>query len=840
MHMKLWKRLSLVLVILILLNSGNVLAETVTPSVEHNVLVYMTGSDLETDYYAATDDIIEMINGDLGDNVTITIQTGGAYEWHTNEVGLSPVLSQYLQRFSLTENEMVLLETLPLASMGESETLADFIQSAYIDDPMTTNTLILWNHGAGAVYGYGADELFDYDTLSLLELQQAMALAEVSLGSGNLHFDLIGFDACLMGSVETAMVLEPYTDYMIGSEELEPGHGWDYTAIVDYLGNAGDFSVVGLGNEILASFKKSARESGSAEAITLSLLDLSGTEKVLYAMDQLLDVVSQDLREAAMTSELLKIRLASESYGEGSSGDGVLDSDMVDMMDLAYGLSELYPTQAFDLMDAISAMVLDNVNSSYKPKASGLSMYYPARDHGTIPGAYDLMTALEMPEGYLSMIDALRDLYLESEEIIIIEGDTQETDDAFWDEVVFDGGTLSGDDTYFYFNVSPSDLDVIDEIHTVMGFMDEDDDIQYLGKEVVDSDHIIEDGTILGVTKDTGIELNGLMASLYFEEKISENVYSYSIPILLNDRIADLMVMISPTYPQGKILGARLSDSNYENLYNRTIIGLEPNDVITLIYEYDLLDDWDGYYYYDGWYMGDSFEVLEGLELNWVPYPDGVYTYCFEILDIYGGIYYSDWLTYEIDKTSDQSLIFMSDDVPSDWAKPYINAAYTEGLTVPSVLVDFEADIDRESFCELVVNLVEHQTGKTIAVANPYVFEDTTSVAVAKAYQIGIVGGYGNGMFGPDDPILREQLMTMFFRAMAWLEPQVSSNIYPSVAYDDFDKVNDYAANSVKAMIYYGIVNGVSETEIAPQNHATKEQAIKMIYVLHQYLTAEE
>ena len=39
-------------------------------------------------------------------------------------------------------------------------------------------------------------------------------------------FDLVGFDACLMASVEVAKIIEPHAKYMIASEEVEPGHGW--------------------------------------------------------------------------------------------------------------------------------------------------------------------------------------------------------------------------------------------------------------------------------------------------------------------------------------------------------------------------------------------------------------------------------------------------------------------------------------------------------------------------------------------------------------------------------------------------------------------------------------
>ena len=37
------------------------------------------------------------------------------------------------------------------------------------------------------------------------------------------------FDACLMGMIEVADVLSDYSDYMIASEEMEAGDGWDYS-----------------------------------------------------------------------------------------------------------------------------------------------------------------------------------------------------------------------------------------------------------------------------------------------------------------------------------------------------------------------------------------------------------------------------------------------------------------------------------------------------------------------------------------------------------------------------------------------------------------------------------
>jgi len=60
----------------------------------------------------------------------------------------------------------------------------------------------------------------------------------------NKKFELLGFDACLMGNIETVSSLNQFANWYIGSEEQEPGHGWNYTPIVQAL-NGADERVAG-------------------------------------------------------------------------------------------------------------------------------------------------------------------------------------------------------------------------------------------------------------------------------------------------------------------------------------------------------------------------------------------------------------------------------------------------------------------------------------------------------------------------------------------------------------------------------------------------------------------
>ena len=83
-----------------------------------------------------------------------------------------------------------------------------------------------------------------------------------------------------MGSVENAKMLSPFANYMIGSEELESGGGWDYAAIGAYLQENPGAPAADLGKEICDSFYKSCEALGEESTATLSVTDLSKIQKV--------------------------------------------------------------------------------------------------------------------------------------------------------------------------------------------------------------------------------------------------------------------------------------------------------------------------------------------------------------------------------------------------------------------------------------------------------------------------------------------------------------------------------------------------------------------------------
>ena len=107
--------------------------------------------------------------------------------------------------------------------MGDPQTLTDFVRDSLRRYPAEEYALILWDHGTGPLEGVCLDEMNEPDRISLDGLAQALDEARLPQ-----KLSWIGFDACLMSTLEMANAVAPYADYMIASEETEPATGWNY------------------------------------------------------------------------------------------------------------------------------------------------------------------------------------------------------------------------------------------------------------------------------------------------------------------------------------------------------------------------------------------------------------------------------------------------------------------------------------------------------------------------------------------------------------------------------------------------------------------------------------
>ena len=311
------------------------------------VMVYMIGSDLESSAGMATNDLSEMYYSGITGNVNLIVQTGGCSQWHVRGIDANKI-----QRWQVTSDGIGLVDEMNLTSMVEPETLTDFIEFCEENYPANRYGLILWDHGGGTMYGYGSDEYYD-GSLMLSDIDTALTDAGVK-------FDFVGYDACLMATIENASMLEKHADYLIASEELEPGEGWKYDGWLPELCQNTSIETVELGKLIVDSF---VATSGSDN--TLSVTEL---REIPYTYQQLSDY----LDSARVEIESNNIRtIATARSGARSYNSGQVE--MVDIVDLVQR-AEL--DGAEDVVAAVKSCVKYRNNCTVSG-SNGLSMYYP-------------------------------------------------------------------------------------------------------------------------------------------------------------------------------------------------------------------------------------------------------------------------------------------------------------------------------------------------------------------------------------------------------------------------------------------------------------------------------
>ena len=369
----------------------------------YTFMIYMTGSNLESKYASATKDILEMLDSGIDlSSVNLILYTGGAQTWKSKiPSGFNSVID-----LSLPGSDYVVASTKANADMGAWETLQKFVNFTTTYFPAEHYALIFWDHGGGPLWGYGSDELFDSDSLLLDEMKNAM---NGTIFSGYTKLDLVGFDACLMGSYEVMNLWQRYAKYYIGSEELEPGDGWDYH-FLEVLNQTED--PVRIGRSIVdhyGAYYDSQRTDNYDPDTTLSLISLSDLRAFSRLLESLFVRMNEGLQEGNLPS-LTRNRLDSKTFGMVESrSSGLYSYDLVDLKDLLVHLQTIYPEEAGACLDFLSQLVVHQ--SSSVPEAGGLTLYYPCHNKGQYEKLKDSYVKYASPV-YTRFLDQMTDDWL--------------------------------------------------------------------------------------------------------------------------------------------------------------------------------------------------------------------------------------------------------------------------------------------------------------------------------------------------------------------------------------------------------------------------------------------
>lgn len=352
---------------------------------------------------AGTEDLEELMTVQLPENVTFVIQTGGAGRW--KRPGINPNKSQIFT-YSADGFKKVLDE--PAKNMGNPKTLEDFLTFCRDNYPADHKMALFWDHGSGC-FGFGSDEIFAGDSLTLDEMRQAFSQV-YSLSEEEPPFELVGFDACLMASMEVGNAFSDIAKYMVASEEVEPGTGWDYHEWVSELAEHPEKNGAQIGKAICDSFIRTSVTAGTiengytSEVLTGSVMDLSKIGDVYTAYETLAREAFLESNENVRVLSLLgraanrSVKYAQSLYKIYNTID--LGAFMANIRD------ELPELDTSSVSAAIDSCVLYTRGTAYAQNSEGISVYFPT----SMDQASSLTNMLEYISG-ISKSDAVNCLY---------------------------------------------------------------------------------------------------------------------------------------------------------------------------------------------------------------------------------------------------------------------------------------------------------------------------------------------------------------------------------------------------------------------------------------------
>ena len=354
------------------------------------VLEYIVGSNLEDQMGLASANIRQMLTATKqGSGLTFVLQCGGAERWFTKGIA-----DGTYGRYAVHDGKLQKVYDLPdYTCMSEGTELADFLLWAKENYPADRYMLALWDHGGGFGTGFGADDVNKRNSeirmIASDEIVQAIA-------DSGITFDVIGFDACLMQTIELATQFEPYADYYLASEETEGGFGWDYTSAFGMLAANPGMSSEDFGREMIACYDpyNEIIDEKVNTASTLSFVDLTMVKPVYEQLEELFGEARQAI--ATDSGNYANLSLSGTKSYTFSNYEQV---DLVDFLTVLKSLDYdegVYPAEQLDaLVEATKACVVYR-NAASAAGINGIALTFPASSLRNYKYDYNQLKAFSM------------------------------------------------------------------------------------------------------------------------------------------------------------------------------------------------------------------------------------------------------------------------------------------------------------------------------------------------------------------------------------------------------------------------------------------------------------
>jgi len=217
---------------------------------------------------------MEMVGSD--DNVNIVAELGRINGYSTAEgdwKGSRRYLIQKDENPSAITSPVVM--EIAKSDMGSWQYLVGFSKWAMENYPAQKYVLVVWNHGAGwnkdAAFEAARGISYDDETshhITTPELRQALA----AIGGINI----LSMDACLMQMVEVAYEVKGLAEYIVASEETEPGDGYTYNTFLAPLVKNPDMGSAELSKTMVDSYTdhyQAINQAGTQSSVKVAALD---------------------------------------------------------------------------------------------------------------------------------------------------------------------------------------------------------------------------------------------------------------------------------------------------------------------------------------------------------------------------------------------------------------------------------------------------------------------------------------------------------------------------------------------------------------------------------------
>lgn len=618
------------------------------------ILVYMCGSDLESAGYCGTIDLLEMVDAQYSENVNVVIQTGGSSSWYEDIVP-----SNKIARYVKTADDVEPIAEISDANMGDPDTLTDFVKWGAENYPAEHMGLVFWDHGGGSISGVCFDEKYRYDSLSLREIDRALNAAFDSMTD---KFEFIGFDACLMSTLETANILVPYARYMYASQEVEPGSGWNYTTLLSTLAQNPGADGSYLGKIQCDSYRQTCADEGNEDIVTFSVTDLSKIDNLVTSFNR----TAQQLYESSRLSDIAREISWVDNFGGNNNSEGF--TNMVDLKGLLNAVKSYAPS-AGETLNALNSAIVEITNGYQHYSAGGLSLYYPL---SAADGSEELSIFADICTSpyYLALVDAVAYGTTGGNVDSYNNSDIVDNSSDLWNEDYTPSQGL-GSTSGVSYDSYVSMIDVRDiyfdseGVYTVqMGSMDTfnyatctlfmliGNNYIYLGEDdevLVDYDNM----TIKDNFDGSWPSIGGWPLEI-INVGVTEDTSIYTAPVLRNGELCYLRIEYDWNAGRWNVLGTWGGIDPLTGAASRDIIPLQYGDKIELVYYYSDGGDAD-------YFTSDEMYVYGSVDITYSALEEGDYDYSMTIYDVYGGYYETPSVTFTCDEYGE--LYFYPDEL---------------------------------------------------------------------------------------------------------------------------------------------------------------------------------